>query len=271
MAQTAVTKYNELQLGVGRSGRGGVGQASVGEPEHNTMTMTELPYAEPKPKLRWYQYGLRTALVFVSLVSVGMSWLAVRMQSARAQREAVVAVQAAGGTVRYQHELDASGNVIPVDGLVWDAPVDEWGNPVPGESSPGADAPAPAWLRRLFGDDLFRTAVWACVGSNEGLEQVRRLTSLERLTLDPNCRLTVRDTGTKLPDASHHDMRCFYPRDDSEITDAGLERLQGLTKLRKLELWRVWGVAVTDDGVKKLRDALPNCTIETRPPTPHTR
>ena len=141
--QTAVTKYNELQLGVGRSGRGGVGQASVGEPEHNTMTMTELPYAEPKPKLRWYQYGLRTALVFVSLVSVGMSWLAVRMQSARAQREAVVAVQAAGGTVRYQHELDASGNVIPVDGLVWDAPVDEWGNPVPGESSPGADAPAP--------------------------------------------------------------------------------------------------------------------------------
>jgi hypothetical protein len=40
-----------------------------------------------KRKRRWYQFSLRALLVFVLLVSIGMSWLAVRRQRVRRQRE----------------------------------------------------------------------------------------------------------------------------------------------------------------------------------------
>ena len=45
--------------------------------------------ATPEPRRRWYQYNLRSLLVLTLLVSVGMSWVAVRMQRARRQKEAV--------------------------------------------------------------------------------------------------------------------------------------------------------------------------------------
>jgi hypothetical protein len=39
-----------------------------------------------KPKRRWYQFSLRTLLVLVLLASIGLSWLAVKMEWARRQR-----------------------------------------------------------------------------------------------------------------------------------------------------------------------------------------
>jgi hypothetical protein len=42
-----------------------------------------------RPKRRWFQYSLRTLLVFMVLASIPMSWLAVKMQQARRQREAL--------------------------------------------------------------------------------------------------------------------------------------------------------------------------------------
>ena len=40
-------------------------------------------------KPRWFQFSLRALLLFVLLVSIGMSWLAVKLQRARQQRETV--------------------------------------------------------------------------------------------------------------------------------------------------------------------------------------
>jgi len=43
-----------------------------------------------------------------------------------------------------------------------------------------------------------------------------------------------------------------------EITDHGLDHLQGMTNLYRLELYNT---QVTDKGVKRLHSALPNCEI----------
>ena len=44
----------------------------------------------------------------------------------------------------------------------------------------------------------------------------------------------------------------------TQMTDAGLEQLKGLTSLRYLH---VADTQVTDAGVSELKKALPNCTI----------
>ena len=45
---------------------------------------------------------------------------------------------------------------------------------------------------------------------------------------------------------------------ETRVTDAGLQSLRGLTKLRFVNLWRS---KVTDEGVRELREALPNAQI----------
>jgi hypothetical protein len=45
---------------------------------------------------------------------------------------------------------------------------------------------------------------------------------------------------------------------NSNVNDAGLESLKGFSKLHELDLE---GTKVTDEGIKKLRQALPNCRI----------
>ena len=46
--------------------------------------------------------------------------------------------------------------------------------------------------------------------------------------------------------------------DSTNVTDAGLKHLEGLTGLAELNLY---GTQVTDEGVNKLQQALPNCEI----------
>ena len=46
---------------------------------------------------------------------------------------------------------------------------------------------------------------------------------------------------------------------NTQVTDAGLVHLKGLSKLQYLDLSNT---QVTDEGVKKLQQALPNCIIE---------
>jgi hypothetical protein len=51
----------------------------------------------------------------------------------------------------------------------------------------------------------------------------------------------------------------------TRVTDAGLNDLKRLTQLKNLFLWRT---TVTNEGVKRLQKALPNCIIHGGPDLP---
>jgi hypothetical protein len=64
------------------------------------METDSLATAEKKqPKLRWYQYRLRSLFVLTTLVAIACSWLAVTMQNQRKQKAAAEAIEKAGGEV----------------------------------------------------------------------------------------------------------------------------------------------------------------------------
>jgi hypothetical protein len=139
------------------------------------MSMSTSPPEAPARKLRWFQYSLRSLLLFTLLVSVGMSWVAVRMGKARRQKEAVEEIRKLGGVVLYVHELQTSGNPLPSKG-----------------------PPGPAWLRSWLGDDFFTTVVDVEFPSSSvtdaGLTHLKGLTQLWTLDLDDT---NVTDEGVK--------------------------------------------------------------------------
>jgi hypothetical protein len=106
--------------------------------------------AVPRPRRRWLQISLRTLLVVMALVAVAAlaaSWYEAPF---RRQREAMAAIERAGGS--YQ-----------------------------------ASPAGPAWLRRLFGEDSFRNVtlvnVADCDEPAEYLDHVARLPALETLVV----------------------------------------------------------------------------------------
>jgi hypothetical protein len=123
------------------------------------------PFIPPKPKerrhWRWYQYSLRSLLVLTLLVSLAMSWYAVKMKRALAQKKAVEAILAAGGTVAYDYEFDESGDAVK-----------------------GATGRGPTWLRGLLGPDYFDKVVNVDVNSKEGIEVLAGLTNLKSLMIN---------------------------------------------------------------------------------------
>lgn len=86
------------------------------------------------PRRRYLTFSLRTVFV---LLTIGCVWLAWKCEQARTQREAVKAIEALGGRVRYGWELTRSpGNYA--FGL--------------GKAKP----PGPAWLSRIVGEEFFQ-------------------------------------------------------------------------------------------------------------------
>jgi hypothetical protein len=166
-------------------------------------------------KRRWYQYSLRTLLIFVTLFAVACSWFAVNMQEAKKQREAVEAIEKKG---KFFVSYDQTSNYII------------------------------RLLAYYFGDDFCYAIDISERGAvtDADLQSLKAITHLNKLSLFQNTNIT--DVGLYhlkgLSKLRSLDLYCC-----TNITDAGLIHLQGLTHLDELDLN---GTKITDDGLKNL-------------------
>lgn len=79
--------------------------------------------------------------------------------------------------------------------------------------------------------------------------------------------LDFRECKARLDDSAMRHFRDLKKLERLElrgnsITDAGIEELIQMPHLQSVELWQT---SVTEDGLAKLRAALPHCRIEARP------
>ena len=188
--------------------------------------------AQPRAKRRWVQYSLRNLLAVVLLFSIPCSFTAVKYQAAKRQSEAVKTIRGLGGAILYDHESGRSNHT------------------------------GSAWLRSVFGDDLFANvtdvSLWDVEQVTDAdLENLKRLPQLEALAIG----------GTKITDASMVHLKGLTQLEvlhirRAQITDAGLKSLAGLVLLQELILVKTH---VTDEGVERLQEMLPNCEIRRLP------
>lgn len=183
-----------------------------------------------KPKRRWFQYSLRTLLIVMTIIAVGLGWWS---HKARQQREAVAALEKAGGLAVYdfqERQLDKPP--------YW-----------------------PRWLIGILGIDYFADVTAA--GSTEIFPALAMTNAaLEPLGALPRLRALNLDT-TQISDEGMQHLKRFHALEwlnlnSTQVTDAGLEQLKDLRGLKELNLTQT---RVTDAGVKRLKQALPNCDI----------
>lgn len=192
---------------------------------------------QPKPKRRWFRFSLKTLMLVVVLLSLPLGWFAMKMVRAERQRQAVEAIEEAGGVVFYEYHY--KGGALTV----------------------GAKPSGPAWLRQLVGEDFFWEAVnvdfftkgYVARADDMVLEDVKGLTGLKGLVL--SCA-PVTDAGLEQLKGLTALESLSLGR--TQVTDSGLENLKEMTNLESLDLT---DTQVTAEGIERLQKALPNCQI----------
>ena len=206
------------------------------------MTVDNPQPAAPYPKLRWYQFRLRSLFLLTLLVAIGMSWLAVTIQNQRKQKAAAEEIEKADGWVK--SEPTWLGKLLRDDSLVSVTVV-----VLPAGSVTDTEIASLQGLNRLRSVQLNHTSV-----GDAGLVYLRGLSQLRDLYLSDT---EITDTGLEnLRGLTQLDSLWL---DGTRVTDAGLVHLQGLSQLQWLYLS---DTKVTDQGVKKLQQTLPNCEIQ---------
>jgi hypothetical protein len=187
--------------------------------------MTELLPANSKPKLRWFQYSLRTLLIFVTLFGAVCSWLGVKLEQTRRQRETVEEITKAGGSVLYNlPELH------------------------PGFFSYTCPPPDATWLRRLLGNDFFDEVNLVCYKKccvpDANWKHLKELPHLRTLDLyGSNITQNGWNQLFGLEQLQSLDLG------GTDVTDASLGHLQGMKHLTTLGLANT---AITDAGLEHL-------------------
>jgi hypothetical protein len=189
--------------------------------------LTTMPN-EPLPKLRWYQYRLRTLLLLVTAFAVCMSWFTVKQKQAERQHKIISEITASGIiVVHYDFEVDESWQETNSEPIV------------------------PAWLRKLLGDDFFANVVAIDVRDYRGteaknFEHISELTSLKFLSLSGAPLSNEEFKDLNLGKLIH--LKSFGIHND-ELTDSDLEFLENYSQLEDLSLM---DAKLTDEGLKHL-------------------
>ncbi len=184
---------------------------------------------------RWrFQFGIRTLLILVVAVALPSSWLAVEMKTVNEQSRAVEVIKASGASVEY-----------------------DWQYGKHGVSFLNSRPAGPAWLRKLMGDNFFASVFEVSFGgadhvTDTTLEHIRNFTELRELVVG---NLQFKSLEFADGDASIWDSNVNPSIEDllwlrnTNVTDAGLENLKGLTQIRGLWLD---GTQVTDVGLERI-------------------
>ena len=163
------------------------------------------------PRVR-LAFSVRSLLLLTLVFGLWMGW---RANKAARQREAVAEVKKYNGYVRYDYEY-ANGKELP-----------------------DAKPKAPAWLRRLCGDEYF--------------QEVTRVKYVDQpisdATLAPLKNLTGIEELCFVHELFHPRRPVQPPPGQDGLSEAGLSRLEGLTRLRKF---------VLDDGKRSVSGSMLN-------------
>jgi hypothetical protein len=224
-----------------------------------SLELTPANPEPPKRKRRWFQFGLRTLLIVVTVVAVPSAWLGHKIEQKRRQRDAIEDIRRIGGRVEFGYQLDFDGVPLAND-----------------RQPPGA-----LWLRKLLGDDFFADAKSVDLSGTEvrddDLQDLDELPDLEFLGLNG-----TRITDGGLVHVGELRRLRMLGLTSSAISDAGLSHLRGLTRIEMLFIaynpisdagiekltchkalgWlSVGDTEVTDEGVRQFKRAVPGCGV----------
>jgi hypothetical protein len=164
--------------------------------------------AAAKPKRRFWQFRLRTALAASVVFALALGW---QVNRAARQRQAVAAVRALGGHVYYEQDLRG------------------------GDEDAGFGGRAPAWIGDRFGRDFVDRVVWVDLdGTEVGNDDLRHIEALGTLEL-------LRISGGQISGdglarlASLGDLEVLSLENHRHVAD-GLIHLRGLRRLRSIVL-----------------------------------
>jgi hypothetical protein len=196
----------------------------------------ELQPATPEPKLRWYQYRLRSLFVLTLLVAIGMSWLATTMREQRREYAAAKAVEKMWGWAWYKPTW--LGRLLRDESLVTVTAVGIsdfkfFANDPAGRRNRSNRWPSPKYVRdtKITDSDLV------------DLEGLSHLTTLCLANLS-----TISDGGMVHVEGLS-ELRVLY-LELTNVSDAGLVHLGRLDQLIRLDLQRT---KITDAGLVHLR------------------
>ena len=199
---------------------------------------------------RWWarlRFSIRGQIVGILIVSGCLGWL---VNGARTQREAVAAIEKAGGWVRYDWQDEGRNSLARppwvTEWMVDWLGVDSFGHVtyvILGPGGSDAEMTKIGHLSELEQLDLGGSRV-----TDAGLSSVSNLSNLRGLALDGNA---ITDAGL-MPLRGLHRLRSLVLR-NTAVTDAGLKHLKGLTRLELLDLN---GTQTSQAGRQELFDAL---------------
>jgi hypothetical protein len=211
------------------------------------------------------RFSLRTLILVAAIVSVPLTWLSIRLHSARIQLKAVNRITELRGFVEYDFYYQAGGNGTPRGWPIFRR-----------------------WLGPHFFDRVDLVSLSPVYGSGSGILQVSPCSDHDLAIVAelPGLRRLGTSNTNVTDDAmiyvgQIHSLEELYLH-GTVITDRGLRHLSQLTNLKEVTLhvtrmtddgitvvcgWKqlkkatLGNPGVTVDGWRRLKAALPNCDI----------